>query len=219
MYRKASGLKTLIVTGGIASGKSQVCSFLEKRGVPVYYADTRTKELYAEDTELMALLENTLGVNLTDFKGQLDRLLLSRIIFSDPEKKAAVDAIVHPRVVEDYNKWKEAQTSSCGIAIMETAIFPDREPLASIADFVLLLRSDAQLRLQRAVARGFQTSEDVQRRMEAQHYDEVGVDFVIDNDSDLDHLEKSVEEVLNKLTKLMLNLPDNKTTNDENRLG
>ena len=52
-------MKVLIVTGGIGSGKSMVCSMLSKDyGYPVYEADKRVKELYLEHPRLMADIED-----------------------------------------------------------------------------------------------------------------------------------------------------------------
>ena len=54
-------MKTVIVTGGIGSGKSAVCALLQERGIPVYECDARTKGLYARRPSLITQLERPLG--------------------------------------------------------------------------------------------------------------------------------------------------------------
>ena len=50
-------MRTILVTGGIASGKSEVCAHLQAKGYPVYDCDSRTKGLYATVPGLPHLLE------------------------------------------------------------------------------------------------------------------------------------------------------------------
>ena len=57
-------MKTVIVTGGIGSGKSAVCALLKKRGVPVYDCDAKAKELYGRRPSLVSRLEKALGALL-----------------------------------------------------------------------------------------------------------------------------------------------------------
>ena len=55
---------TVLITGGIGSGKSAVSSILESEGIPVYDSDSRTKALYDSDLRLRENLESLLGVSL-----------------------------------------------------------------------------------------------------------------------------------------------------------
>ena len=56
-------MKVLVITGGIGSGKSMVCGILEdKYGIPVYKADKRAKELYAEVPLLIESMEDRKSV-------------------------------------------------------------------------------------------------------------------------------------------------------------
>src|SRR5574344_1857802 len=100
-------MKTVIITGGIGSGKSSVCKYLASKGVPVYDCDARAKELYDQSPIILKSLEKTLGRDLRGADGKLDRKLLASIIFNDDKALEMVDSIVHPAVIEDFNRWKE----------------------------------------------------------------------------------------------------------------
>ena len=76
-------MRTLAVTGGIGSGKSYVVRMFAALGVPVYDADTRTKDLYIADKELLDELETILGGPLVR-NGVLDRKYMASRIFQDP---------------------------------------------------------------------------------------------------------------------------------------
>ena len=70
---------TILITGGIGSGKSALTSYLSERGVPVYDSDSRTKALY--DGELGTMVENGLGQSFRDSRGRFDRKALAAVIF------------------------------------------------------------------------------------------------------------------------------------------
>ena len=70
-------MKTVLVTGGIGSGKSAVCAYLASRGVPVYDSDSRTKALYDTDPALLPALEKAFGTSLRSPSGELDRAIPS----------------------------------------------------------------------------------------------------------------------------------------------
>ena len=95
-------MKTVLVTGGIGSGKSVVCDFLRSRGVPVYDSDSMTKSIYDRNPEMVRLLENTFRRKLVRKDGGFDRAKLSKIIFSSKMALDKLEAIVHPLVLEDF---------------------------------------------------------------------------------------------------------------------
>ena len=98
-------MKTLAVTGGIGSGKSYIVRMFAALGVPVYDADSRTKELYVSDQGLLAGLKSVLGDDLVR-DGVLDRQYMASRIFSDKSLLKKVEELVFPRVINDFRKWK-----------------------------------------------------------------------------------------------------------------
>ena len=75
---------TILITGGIGSGKSVLSRYLESRGVPVYDSDSRAKALY--DSEMGEAVESLFGVCLRDGNGRFDRKALASLVFSDSRK-------------------------------------------------------------------------------------------------------------------------------------
>ena len=102
-------IRTLLITGGIGSGKSEVCRYLAEKGVSVYNADSAAKRLYEQDKYLVANIEKALGCSLLNHYGQLDRRKLSSIVFSSSEALAKLESMVHPIVLEDFLNWRKAQ--------------------------------------------------------------------------------------------------------------
>src|SRR5215211_4516368 len=92
------------LTGGIGSGKSTVAKIFELLNVPVYYADEASKRLYSTDTQLIQQLKDHFGADIYSGE-QLNRSLLSKIVFSDPGKLQLLNSLVHPPTIKDAENW------------------------------------------------------------------------------------------------------------------
>lgn len=191
---------TIVVTGGIGSGKSEVCRCLEKRGVPVYDSDSRTKRLYDTDSSLVASISSALGCDISDAEGRVDRSALASVIFSDREKLAALEAVVHPRVLEDFLKWRDSHASEPVVA-MESAIFLQKPLFHPYADKVILVDAPLETRVSRACKRDGASETAVRARIAAQDPDSSKADFLIMNDSGLEVLQDRTDEVLKQIVK------------------
>jgi dephospho-CoA kinase len=87
------------LTGSIGMGKSTIAAMFADEGVPVWDADAAVHRLYAEDAALKASLMEAFGDVLSDHR--VDRVKLSAALHKDPNGFERLNALVHPRVVED----------------------------------------------------------------------------------------------------------------------
>ena len=194
-------MKTVILTGGIGSGKSAVCACLRAQGVPVYDSDSRTKSLYDRDPALVGQLETVLDTGLRTAEGRLDRRKLAELIFSDPARKAAVEAVVHPAVLADFRRWKRWQRPKgwtygpVPFVVLESAIILSCPIFDGIGDRTVLVDADEDVRLSRAVARDGLDPEAVLRRIRQQTFDLSRVDAVLRNDGTLADLPAETDRV------------------------
>ena len=194
-------MKTVILTGGMGSGKSAVCSCLKAHGVPVYDSDSRTKALYGKDALLVGRLEEALRVPLRGPDGKLDRRTLSALIFSDPSRKSLVESLVHPAVLRDFLRWKRWQRPKgwtygpVPFVILESAIILHCPVFDGIGDKVVLVDADESVRAGRAVSRDGSTPEEALRRIRSQSFDLSRVDAVLRNDGSLEDLPAEVDRV------------------------
>lgn len=176
-------MKTLLVTGGIGSGKSAVCSLLEERGIPVYDSDSAAKRLYDTDPDLVRELEALFGTLLRQADGRFDRRKLAGLLFSDPEKLAALEAVVHPAVLRDFQAWRSRQRAP--FVVIESAIALEKPLFDAAYDAVLLVTAPDAMRLERACRRDGSEPAAVLARMRRQHFDLSRVDAVVNNDLDM----------------------------------
>ncbi|MCQ2119233.1 MAG: dephospho-CoA kinase [Bacteroidales bacterium] len=207
-------MTTVALTGGIGSGKSMVCSILSRRGIPVYDCDSAAKSLYSRVPGLIEQVEDRLGCRLRLPDGGLDRKTLASVIFSSPEKLAALESVIHPAVLEDYLEWNSLQDSilaegafapdtfygSGPFAVIESAIILSKPDFMEHVSKVVLVDAPSDIRTARACLRDGSTPRDVSERMNAQRFDLSKVDFIIDNSGTAEQLEKAVEATFSKLS-------------------
>src|SRR5690606_25440445 len=91
------------------SGKSYCARIWGWLGIPVYYADTRAQQLMINDPEVKSRLITLLGAQAYDRLGRLQKEFLRQQVFENPPMREAINAIVHPAVGRDYDRWHEAQ--------------------------------------------------------------------------------------------------------------
>ena len=91
-------MRLIALTGGIASGKSLVSARLAELGAVVVDADLLAREAVAPGTPGLQRIAEAFGAELVREDGSLDRAGLGAIVFGDPDRLAALNAIVHPEV-------------------------------------------------------------------------------------------------------------------------
>lgn len=186
------------VTGGIGSGKSLVCDMLHQRGVEVYNCDKRAKELMATDQVIAQRLVEHFGAEVFD-EGELNRAYLAERVFSNKEELEALNAIVHPRVIEDFSLWAEQQEGQ--YVVIESAILFEAG-IDQIVDAVVAVMAPEDLRIERTVARDGVSREQVEERMRNQLSDDERcrrAKYAIVN-IELDELEDDVEQLHRRLS-------------------
>lgn len=195
-------MKTVFITGGIGSGKSEVCRYLAWQGIPVYDSDAETKTLYERDPVLVSHLEEALGQPLRGDDGRLDRRKLASLIFNDSTARATLEGIVHPAVLEDFLRWRDAQDEtphygSVPFVVMESALVLDKPIFRGIADRIILVEAPLELRIARAAARDGASPEAILARIASQTptSQALPVDAVIPNTGTLDELHAVTDRV------------------------
>lgn len=171
------------ITGGIGSGKSVVSRILEHLGYPVYISDDRAKDLMVTDPYIISSLKKTLGENAY-INGVLNKECIASFLFASPDNAQIINAIIHPRVRADFEKWcgKHSDKKLVGLesAILFEAKFGDA------VDKTVLVYAPEDLRISRAMLRDNVSEELILRRIRAQVSDEwkrEQADYIIYNDN------------------------------------
>ena len=190
------------LTGGIGSGKTTVSNFLLDYGIPVYNSDSKGKTLMNANLELKNNIVSIFGERVYD-NGILNTNLLSNIVFNDSTKIEQLNNLVHPKVAQDFNQWV-GKNNNKPILVKEAAILIESGAYLNM-DKIILVVSEKSTRINRVSKRDNFDLESIEKRINHQLTDNEKIkyaDYIIENNSSLEHLKLEVLKVVNKIRKV-----------------
>lgn len=190
------------LTGNVASGKSSVAAFWREAGVPVLDADQAAREAVAPGSPGLEEVVRAFGPEVLRADGSLDRDRMRDLVFRDPEARARLEAIVHPRVRARWDEWlaRQRRTGAPLVAAEVPLLF--EAGLEGEFDVIVFVDAPEPVRVARLVrARGL-SREEAEHILAAQMPAEEKrrrAHLVIDNSGTLDALRARALEALGAL--------------------
>ena len=185
------------LTGGMGSGKSTVARLLLEEGFAVYNSDDRAKALMLEPA-VREEVETIFGSSAYAEDGSLNRSFLSKQIFSNPNRKVQLEAIIHPAVRTDFNLWLEQAKGK--VVFKESAL--SIELGDPTCHSILVVHCPENIRIQRIKNRNPEWSiEEISGRLASQLTDEQRLKSgaqLLDNSSTVAALKVSLHQALPK---------------------
>ena len=186
------------ITGGLGSGKSTAAQYLIRRGIPVIDADLVAKNQLETSGVLQAELLQEFGLSIFKSKGGMNYSALAAIAFSSPEKQQRLNQIVWPHVRERMGLFfNDCQIGGKPLAAIDAALLLEAG-FKNDLDGILLITAGKALRIERAMARGNLTLEQVQARMALQMPETEKrklADYIIENKLGKAQLEKALDSI------------------------
>ena len=182
------------LTGGIGAGKSTVAQFFAQLGALVIDADQLARMAIERGTDGFAEVMLRFGDEVI-VNGDIDRKKLAEIVFSDPQARKDLEAIIHPRVQALFAE-AVADLNDEDILIYEIPLLVETGA-ASKFDYIVTVESELELRKERLLKKGLYISQ-IEKRMTSQASPEARAaiaDKVIRNDGDEDSLLRQVENL------------------------
>ena len=154
------------ITGGIATGKTAFSQRLRALlpDAPFFDADAAARELTDRDDETRRLIAEEFGAAIYSVDGHLKRSELRAIVFADPEKKLALEQILHPRIRRQWETEAERRRTS-------------REPF--FADIPLLYETGGEALCQNVVVVACSTHVQLQRLVARSSLDQAAAEQMI----------------------------------------
>ena len=195
------------VTGGMGCGQTTVCKFLEKMGAKVINADKVAKMEIERNDIIKKELKKAFGYRILYRNGKLNRKYLAKLAFSDAAKTSRLNKIVHPYMVERVvSIIEEARESKKYSMIALDAALIYELSLEHMFDAVVAVASKMGNRIDRIKKRDKLSEKEIIDRINKQLPIEEKVkwaDFVIQNNRDLELLEKNSRKLYHQLEKLL----------------
>jgi dephospho-CoA kinase len=189
------------LTGGVASGKSTVSAILGELGAVVIDADLLAREVVAPGTEGLAVVVEEFGPDVLGPDGGLDRPRLGALVFADPERRQALEAVIHPRVRARAADIEAAATA--GAVVVHDIPLLTETGQATSFDAVVVVDVPVEVQVDRMVRIRGMSEEDARARIAAQADREERLaiaTYVVENTGSLDDLRSRVEEIYDELT-------------------
>ncbi|MEW1890043.1 MULTISPECIES: dephospho-CoA kinase [unclassified Streptomyces] len=190
------------LTGGIGAGKSEVSRLLVGHGAVLIDSDRIAREVVEPGTPGLAAVAEEFGPGVLAPDGTLDRPALGAIVFADPDRLAALNAIVHP-LVRDRSAELEKAAGPDSVVVHDVPLLTENG-LAPLYDLVIVVDAAPETQLDRLVRLRGMTEADARARMAAQATREqrrAVADLVIDNDGPVEELVARVREVWAELSR------------------
>ena len=191
-------MKVVALTGGIGSGKSLVANYFFTLGAEVMDADQISRQVIERGTPGFDEVIANFGDSILK-DGEIDRRALGEIVFSDAQKRKALEAIIHPKVQQALASARKSLGED-EILIYEIPLLVETGAAGKF-DYIITVEAPLEARIERLRKRGLHQSE-IEKRISNQATAEQRIavaNMVINNDGDEEELLRKVEAIWEEL--------------------
>ncbi len=197
-------MKKIAITGGIGSGKSIACKYIETIGYPVFSCDGIYKEIINTPAYVAAIAERFPAAAVKD---KIDRKKLSAIVFNDENALKKLNQISHPLVMRVLDEKMNAQSSDLVFAEVPLLFEGGFE---NQFDHILVITRNKEMRIRDIVQRDGLSVLDAEKRissqfdydgLQAQKYFQEKKAYRIENDGSIFQLNEKVRAFIDRLKR------------------
>lgn len=194
------------LTGSIAVGKSTVVAILGDLGAVCFDADRISRSVVEPGQEALAEIVRTFGDSVLAADGTLDRAALGKIVFGDAERRAALERILHPRIIAEQDRLiaEAFAHDPDAIVVVDAALMIESGGYTRF-DALVVVHCDPAIQLERLIARNSLSREEAEQRIAAQMPQEQKLAYAthtIDTTGTLDDTRRRTEAVWADLAAL-----------------
>jgi dephospho-CoA kinase len=195
------------LTGGIASGKSQVAEMFVALGAPIVDTDLLAREVAAPGTPGLAAVRAAFGATILAADGSLDRAKLRDLVFEDSAARGRLEGLLHPLIRAATLARLAVIEAPYAIVVVPLLLETD---FVALVDRVLVVDCPREMQLERLMRR-----DSVSRRraesVVATQLDRAArldaADDVIDNSGTLEQTRKQVAALHDRYVELARDCP------------
>ena len=185
--------KIIGITGGIASGKSTLCTLLSNMSYTIINTDNITHDLYTKGNKGYKKILEIFGEKILDKDRNIDRKRLGNIVFNDKKKMLQLEDLIHPLVMEEVlNKVEKTDEKIIFVEIPQ--LFESYDKVTQYINFyeIWLIYVDEKEQLKRLIKRDNLSKEEAIKRINSQmslEEKKLKADFLIENNGNIEDLE------------------------------
>jgi dephospho-CoA kinase len=194
---------TVVLTGGIASGKTAVSDGFRHLGVPVIDTDVIARELVEPGQPALEQIAEIFGTDILNSTGGLDRRKMRNAIFSSAEMKSRLEALLHPLIAAEV--LRRIEHVSAPYCVLVIPLYAESRSYRWI-DRVLVVDVNEEQQIKRVMSRDNIVREKAEAILNAQASRQERLalaDDIIENDGTLGDLERKVDALHKKYSSLL----------------
>ncbi|MDY6794277.1 MAG: dephospho-CoA kinase [Actinomycetota bacterium] len=187
------------LTGGIASGKSTVCELLHQKGAYIIDSDQLAREVVSKGNPAWRDIVDHFGEKILAVDGEIDRPVLADVVFEQPEERAFLNKVTHPRIfqlISERLKLVEDETGGKGIVVLDIPLLVEANA-GKMFDLTIVVDAPPRVQLERLREDRNCTKEKALARINSQvpRDERLQVaDLVIENKGSMDELYREVDK-------------------------
>jgi len=196
----------LAITGGIASGKSELSTFLKDKGEVVIDLDEISHQLTDNNLDVINDIVQQFGKEVKNSNGSIDRKKLSKIVFDNSQKMLTLEKILHPRIREvmfdEMNSYKTQRV------FVEVQLLAEKK-MADLFDHIVLMSVSRETQIERLKSKRAISKDLVNQILDKQLSNEKRIEklqkfslFTIENNSSKKELIDKLEDLYKQLIDL-----------------
>lgn len=187
----------IVITGGIATGKSLVCDILKSKNFKIIDADEISHQILDTLTDKISKIFGNEFIK----DGKVDRKKLGNLVFNDKSKLKVLESLLHPKIKNEILEKAEILEKEKKLYFVDIPLYFESKNYFEF-DKVLLIYAPKNMTLKRLMKRNSLTENEALVRINSQMQIEKKRDlanFIIDNSSNLDILNSQIDEFLKTL--------------------
>ncbi|MCK4653660.1 MAG: dephospho-CoA kinase [Candidatus Cloacimonetes bacterium] len=190
----------IALTGGIASGKTTVSKWFEKKGFQVYYAD-KIGHIFLEDKDIISKLVERFGNNILS-DNKIDRKKLGNKVFNSKEDLYFLNNLLHPKIRKETQRIIDNSTED--YLIFEIPLLFENR-IEKAFNLTINISANKENQIERLKNNYGIPLKEIEQRIKAQMSDfdkQKLADINIENNGSIDELYSRLENLLNIIRKL-----------------
>lgn len=188
--------KVIGITGGIASGKSNVCNVIKNEGYQIIDSDKINRDLSLKDEPIYLKIVEKFGTEYLTSDGEIDKKKLAKLIFHDSKAKEELNNISHPIIINEIKRQIDLATDD--IIFVEIPLLYEAH-LEYLCDKVICVFLNKKTQVERLMQREGIDEDYALEKIHSQmdlYIKKIKADFVVDSKGDFDETKKQVIKIL-----------------------
>lgn len=191
--------KVIGITGGIASGKSNVCNVIKNEGYQIIDSDKINRDLSLKGQPIYLKIVEKFGTDYLTIDDEIDKKKLAKLIFHDSKAKEELNNISHPIIIDEIKR--QINSSPDDIVFVEIPLLYEAH-LEYLCNKIICVFLNKKTQVERLMQREGIDEDYALEKIHSQmdlYEKKLKADFVVDSKGDFEETKKQVIEILKEI--------------------